>query len=404
MSSYVFVTDDEEFERRARQALNLTNGEIRRLSTEQLSADPGASLARLTEHGGRTTRVLGLGPGLPPEVVLRIAERVDELHPDVTLLLVVDERWDATLLERAMQAGIRDVVPTDSDEGMLASSLHRAAQLARRRGQILGQDRDGPTSRVLIVLSPKGGSGKTAVATNLATGLAQTLPNEVVLVDLDLAFGDVASALGMVPEHSVATAARSIGDMDLTALKVFLTPHQSGLLTLCAPEDPSEGDAVQPRAVAELISALSVSFPFVVVDTSAGISEHTLATLEFATDLVLVCTMDVASIRSLTKLVVALDELGHTQQPRTFVLNRASSRVGLSTTDIERTVGLPAAVAVPSHRSIPLSMNRGQPLVTAKMRSPARRPLAELSEHFLELVAEQPRSLSTLFVSRPKGA
>jgi pilus assembly protein CpaE len=384
MSTYVFVTDDDAFERRARQALNLANGDIRRLPTRDLAADPGATVGRLVDHQGRPSDVLALGPGLPPEVVLRIAERVDELHPQVTVLLVVDERWEAGLLERAMKAGIRDVVNTRMDEASLAAAFHRAAQVAVRRASTLGSDPGRRASRVIAVLSPKGGSGKTTIATNLAAGLASRAPNDVVLADLDLTFGDVASALGIVPEHSVATAVRSLSQTDPSGLTVFLTPHRTGLLALCAPDDPAEGERVPPQDAAQLLALLGARFPYVVVDTAAGITEHTLAALESATDLLMLCTMDVASIRGLSKLVHTLDVLGYDQQTRHFVLNRASSRVGLDAADIERTVGLPIRAAVPSHRTVPLSMNHGQPLVSSRLRSPARRPLLELSERFLE--------------------
>jgi pilus assembly protein CpaE len=400
MSTYVFVTDDGEFERRARQALGLSNGDLRRLPTRELSADPGATVSRLIDHQGRTSDVLALGPGLSPEIVLRIAERVDELHPEVAIMLVVDESWDAVLLRRAMRAGVRDVVSTESDERALATSFHRAAQVALRRGTGHGGDRDGNGARVIVVLSPKGGSGKTTVTTNVAASLARTAPNEVVLVDLDLAFGDVASALGVVPEHSVATAVRSVDQMDPMALKVFLTPHQSGLLAMCAPDDPSQAEDIPPDDAAQLISLLSARFPYVIVDTPAGISEHTLAALEVATDVLPVCTMDVASIRSLSKIVVALDELGHTHQPRHFVLNRASSRVGLEADDIERTVGLPICAAIPSHRTVPLSMNQGEPLVTSRLRSPARRPLIELAARFLAEGAGTAEPAKPMFVAR----
>lgn len=404
MSTYVFITDDDAFERRARQALNLSNGDVRRLPTSDLAADPGATVTRLVDLQGRPSDVLALGPGLTPEVVLRIAERVDELHPRVTVVLVVDERWEAGLLERAMKAGIRDVVNTGMDEASLAAAFHRAAQVAIRRASTLGSAPGRRTSRVIAVLSPKGGSGKTTIATNLAAGLASTAPNDVVLADLDLTFGDVASALGVVPEHSVATAVRSLSQTDPAGLNVFLTPHRTGVLALCAPDDPAEGERVPPQDASQLLSLLSARFPYVIADTPAGITEHTLAAMEMATDLLMLCTMDVASIRGLAKLVHTLDVLGYDHQTRHFVLNRSSSRVGLDAADIERTVGLPICAAVPSHRTVPLSMNHGQPLVASRIRSPARRPLQELAGRFLMPdTAEPARSGQPAFTARRAG-
>ena len=91
---------------------------------------------------------------------------------------------------------------------------------------------------MVSVVSPKGGVGKTTVATNLAVGLAQRVPNSTVLVDLDVQFGDVASALDLEPEHFLADAVHATAKRDSMVLKTFLTQHRSGLYVICAPARP----------------------------------------------------------------------------------------------------------------------------------------------------------------------
>jgi pilus assembly protein CpaE len=128
---------------------------------------------------------------------------------------------------------------------------------------------------------------------------------------------------------------------------------------------------------------LADEFRYVVMDTGAGLDEHTLAAMEASTDIVLVCGTDVASARGVRKALDTFDLLGFTTQRRHFTLNRADARVGLSTDDIEGTVGMAISVSIPSSRAVPLSMNQGIPLLEGAQKSPVSRPLGELVNRFV---------------------
>jgi len=162
-------------------------------------------------------------------------------------------------------------------------------------------------------------------------------------------------------------------------MKVFLSPHESGLYAMCAPDSPIEGDSVTYEDGARAIRLLGAEFPVVVVDTAAGLDASTLAAVEMSTDVVFVCTTDVASVRALRKELDALDGLGMMNHLPHFVLNRADARVGLDRGDIESVVGLRVDVAVPSSRAVPLSLNQGQPIALSQPRSPIAKPLRALA-------------------------
>jgi pilus assembly protein CpaE len=261
---------------------------------------------------------------------------------------------------------------------------------ARRRHNLVGDLNDAePTGRIISVLSPKGGSGKTTVASNLAVGLALTEPDQAAIIDLDLQFGDVATALGLTPTHTLVDALRAPGTAEGMALKSFLSPHHSDLWALCGPESPAEGEEVSPEQAKAVVETLAEQFRYVVVDTSAGLTEHTLSVLEASTDLVLVCAMDVTSVRSLRKLIAALEQLGMTRARRHLVINRADSKVGLDLRDVEATLGLPVDVSVSSSRTIPLSLNQGLPVVASEPRSAVARQFTQLVDRFAEQPAEQ---------------
>jgi pilus assembly protein CpaE len=391
---YLLATSDPAFENRVRQVLGAQNGDVRRLGEELLALNPVQAVAAVGSDPATAPDVVTLGPGLDAAVALDLARRFDERHPEINVVLIAQPT--SALLRSALQAGVRDVVADDAPDDELRQALHRAqVTAARRRANLTGAADPGSVSRLITVVSPKGGSGKTSVAVNLAAALATTAPGEVVLVDLDLSFGDVATALRLMPEHSMADAVHNlktpevIGDAlgdamgDAIGVKATLTPHQSQLYALCAPEAPEIGERITPVETKAILRLLSSAFRYVICDTSAGLDDHTLGAVELATDLIAVCTMDVPSVRSCRKLLVTLDHVGMTDARRLLVLNRADARVGLEAGDIESTVGMPVEVAVPSSRLMPLAMNRGEPIVLSDPKAPVARQLRSLADRFV---------------------
>lgn len=219
--------------------------------------------------------------------------------------------------------------------------------------------------RIVTILSPKGGSGKTSVATNLAVGLAARNPRQVVLVDLDLQFGDVANVLRLSPTSTIGDIARK-WPVDSANLKLGLTIHPSGMYTLCAPLDPADADEVQSEHATGIISALHHSFKYVIVDTDPGLSERVLSALDVSTDMVLICATEIPSIRGLQKALKALDVVGLTDARRHFLLNRADLKVGVEVADIERSIGRKVDVSLPDSIDMVRATNDGIPIMESR--------------------------------------
>jgi pilus assembly protein CpaE len=391
MSRVALVTDDLDVERRILQGLG--SDRYRDLVTthpDLVSARPADAATRLAQTGAD---VVVLAPRMDVLSALAIAELVDRTDSTATAIVVAEP--SAEVFELAMQAGIRAVLAPDADPARFREAIERSLELADRRREVVIDLRDSalaahaelPTGRVISILAPKGGSGKTTMATNLATGLARYVPDGVALVDLDLQFGDVADALRLDPARTIGDIRGRAQHLDSAELKMLTTRHDSGVFALCAPEDPATGEEVGPDDVAAAISVLSADMPYVVIDTAAGIDEASLTAIEMSTDLVVLASNDVPSIRNLRKLLLTLDRLGMTKPARHLVLNRAGSKVGIDLTDVEATLGLKVAVAVPSSRAITLSTNHGNPIVCADPKNPAARAMNELVARFTDIPA-----------------
>jgi pilus assembly protein CpaE len=386
----LLATEEAGWESRVRASYGDTlNGELRCWDMASDGVGDAAGMLRAIEDHG--ARVVALGPGLESDAALDAAAALDRARPDLCVLLVAEPTPD--LYRKALRVGVRDIVDPAAELDEVRAAFDAAIETAERRVQ--QSDLETDTRRTIAVVSPKGGAGKTAVSSNLTIGLAAIAHGDVVVVDLDVQFGDVANALRLSPEGTIADAVRVGESLDITTLKAFLTPHPSGAFALCAPISPADADVVGAEDVVRILRLLADEFSYVVLDTGAGLDEHTLAAMEAATDIVLVCGTDVASARGVRKEIDAFDLLGFTTQRRHLVLNRADARVGLDAGDIEATVGMDISVAVPSSRSVPLSMNQGIPLLEGAQKSPVSRSLGELVNRFAEAPAGKDPAATT---------
>ncbi len=374
MSRLLLATNESSWEDRVRESFEHTlNGELKSWGPADLAGENSAMLRAIEDHGAG---VVALGPGLDSDAALHAAAALDRECPELCVLLVAEPTPE--LYRMALRVGVRDIVDPTADLADVRAAFDAAIDTAARRQVRASAPMRTETRRTIAVVSPKGGAGKTAIASNLAVGLATAAPGETVIIDLDVQFGDVGNALRLAPEHTIADAVRAGDALDATTLKAFLTGHPSGVYVLCAPESPADADLIGTDDVSRILLLLQDVFRFVIIDTGAGLDEHTLAAMEHASDIVLVAGTDVASARAVRKEVDAFDLLGLTTQRRHLVLNRADARVGLSADDIEGTVGLEISVSIPSSRAVPLSMNQGIPVLEGAQKSPVSRSLGEL--------------------------
>ncbi|MDQ0619798.1 AAA family ATPase [Arthrobacter globiformis] len=379
MSRFVLITPSADFDSRLRQAVaGGLQGGVQTFFTTILPAGPYDLFAQLNQE---QPEVLILGPDLPVEEALRLATVLDVQVPHLMVLLVSEP--DPALILQAMRAGVRDVLSPSADPAHLRVLLERACQSSANRHRV---EQQGPVENqkgaVIGVFSPKGGVGKTTIATNLAVGLGKLAPMSVVLVDLDLQFGDVASGLYLNPEHTVTDAVSPAASQDTLVLKAFLTVHPASIYALCAPVSPVEADYITPDQIARLLEQLAEEFQYVVIDTAPGLPEIGLAAMEACSDVVWVSAMDIPSVRGLRSGMDILRQLEILPAGRHVVLNMADSKCGLTVQDIESTIGAPVDVSVPRSRAVALSTNRGMPVLLDAKKDPAAKGLSQLVDRF----------------------
>jgi pilus assembly protein CpaE len=295
---------------------------------------------------------------------LLLLDAVSRQDPDLTVV-VLGHGSPNGFLRRAFEAGADDIVMLPASREQVRFEIHKL--LARKQGV----DQAGAASdhsRLVCILGPKGGTGKTLTSSNLAVSLAQR-GDTVALVDLDLQFGDVALCLGLPPEKTVYDLAQSPGALDYDKLDAFLATHSSGVRTLIAPRRPDQASAVGAELLREVYSILRNHFDWVVIDTPPGFTAEVITSIDSSTDVVMVGMLDSLSLKN-TKLGLETLELMKYDPDRIYLLlNRAHSRVGISQSDVEAVLGRTPDVFIPSDREIPRTVNEGIPIVVARPQS-----------------------------------
>ena len=277
-------------------------------------------------------------------------------HTQAPIVLLASGEATA-LLEDALDADVADVLLLPQLTENVVFAIRKAAHAGRRAKARTGRD-----GRIVTVFCPKGGTGKTVMATNLST-FAKYAGKRTLLLDLDLQFGDAAIMLGIEPDKTIQDLVTAPGELDPEKLAGYTTRHASGLDVLPAPVRPEDAELVTEQKLTRLLEVAKQSYDAIVVDTSPFFHGPMLATLDRTDELLLLCGLDVPTIKNVRLSIQTLELLSFPPERIRVVLNRANSNVGMKRSEVEAALETKVRFEIPSDRAVPLAVNRGNPAV-----------------------------------------
>jgi pilus assembly protein CpaE len=390
-----------------------------------VAQDPGLSSQRVAAHlpdgGGFTVAeyVTGLFP--PSEAMqssdadllviaangesddaLALVEWWSSHHPGRPVVVFCEGSPNG-FVARAFAAGVDDLLvlePGSEISPATQQQIRFTLQKAVARRTAPAEVTSG-LGRLICTLGPKGGIGKTLTSSNLAVALAEA-GKRVVLVDLDLQFGDLALALGLTPDVTIYDLVTAGGSLDAEKLEAYLTPHPSGLRVLLAPVRPDQAGAVSIEFLRDVYALLRGRFDYVVVDTPPGFTPEVITSIDASTDVCMIGCLDALSLKNTKLGLETLELMGYDQSKVKILLNRADSSVGITHSDVLTIIGRAPDVLVPSNREVTRSINEGTPIVSQR-RSEASKAFRALAELYTAAESENGKRAKRSLLGRSRG-
>ena len=303
------------------------------------------------------------------------------LSPAIILIVTPGEM---PFVQQALFAGARGFLLKPFTHQQLTDSLRQTYTILMQQRQsvgsnVLSQPHE-ESAEIVVLFSPKGGVGRTSIATNLAIALHQETRKSVTLVDGDLRFGDVDIAVNLMARKSVADLLAYVNELEAPLIDSVLTEHSSGIRVLLAPPyfDPAL-EADEGRLAHVIKSLASVQSGYVIVDAPADLGESTLNLLDIARRVLLVTTASVASLRATKRFLELARKMDYPDNKIALVISNYRKE-DIALDDVERHLNWAVSAAVPSDSAMmALALNQGQPIVARDRNHPISKSILKLA-------------------------
>ena len=323
----------------------------------------------------------------------------------ITPVLVVAPAHDVEARIAFLEAGADDVIDGRFSHSELEG---RAMALLIRSGKVKPDVVAGTGGAELVAFfSPKGGVGTTSLAVNTAvllaggggsaptarSGIEVPVPtSRVLLIDLDLQFGQVATHLNLVPRYDIGglvTDDQAMADPEL--IRTYLTTHSSGLTVLAAPTRPEADFRVTLDHLQRILDLLRPSFDHIIVDLGSRLDPRALWVLEQADAHAFVLFPEIAALRAMSLLMAFLAETTPLHSRAVIVVNHVFPKELLKTRDVENLLRAKPAAEIP-YTGVEMirSVNEGVPLVIGHPASPAALALRQVAQAVIGIERAQP--------------
>ncbi len=299
-------------------------------------------------------------------------------------VVILSVQSDPSYMRRAMLAGARDFLTKPPMIDELTDAVRRAGAMAHEErkkavptfqamqaeGMPASSGMSATQGKIIVVYSPKGGTGRTTVAVNLAIALHEN-ENKVALVDGNLQYGDIAVFLNEQGKNTVLDLAPRVDELDPDIVQeVMVNNRASGIDLLAAPPRPEMADKISGEQFSKLLTYLRQIYHFIIVDTASQLTEAVQAALDVSDLIVLVTTQDIPSIKNSNLFLALADASGIKRNRVMFIMNRFDKRIAITPERVGESLHQEIVQAIPLDEKVASnSVNRGVPFLLDSNRS-----------------------------------
>lgn len=320
-------------------------------------------------------------------------------------VVILSVQSDQNYMRRAMLAGARDFLtkPPMGDE--LISAIRRAGEMAQIEKEKVARVQQvapvaglpgsgvvygGKRGKIVVVYSPKGGTGCTTLAVNLALSL-KNADTRVALVDGNLQFGDVAVFVNEQGKNTVLDLAPRADELDAEIVEEVMVKHSAtGLHILAAPNRPEYADKVSSTQFSSMLEYLTQLYEYIIVDTAPYLTDLTLATIDISDVIILVTTQDIPAIKNSRLFLDLLNNLGVQRDRVMFVMNRFDKKSNITAERVADNLKQEIALVIPTDEPTAVkAVNRGVPFVLDNKNQPIARGVSALADTLRTKITSQ---------------
>jgi pilus assembly protein CpaE len=293
---------------------------------------------------------------------------------NAVMILITDER-DMDTFAMAMECGIGKILTADMESSSIRDSIVVEIEKSNSRG--MDTEERHYDSKVISVFGTKGGAGKTTVAVNLAVALRQER-KKVLLMDLDLQFGDVGVFLDIPRSDTIADLVEE-GDFNAYAISSFLYRHSTGVNVLCAPNSPELAEIVKPEHIGQIVNALKKSLDYIIIDLGPILDECALQALDLSDTIYFVTNPEISTLKNTKICMNVLNTLNYGKKVK-FILNKDGDSY-VKRKDMESALDTDMVLDIPNEpKNTIAAINQGVPIVLSNSKSKVSKAIVKFAK------------------------
>ena len=321
------------------------------------------------------------------------AKKIVQAAPYIGVILTGTAE-NLQIIRNSMQVGASDFLAMPVSKARLQESITNLFNIKQQQKKHFI---DYPISvprrepKVIAVFSSKGGVGKTVISTNIAVALKELTHEDVLLIDLDLQFGDVADLLNITPKISIKNLVEDKINLESNEIDKYLIPHESGIQILAAPEKPEDADLIEVNDIKDLMQLFKKSFDYIVIDLPPLFNQVTLGAIELADHVFLVSTMEIPTLRNIKGGLEILRRLEYPEGKITLIVNRFDARREINGSDINKFLNVSEIYYIDDNPElVSSSINLGEPIVSRNKETPVARQIINLAKTLIDYMTKPP--------------
>ena len=325
---------------------------------------------------------------LGAESFLDVIDDLGDQLPDIAIVAIIPSD-DPIIAQQVMLAGARAFLIHPFTQVNLLSVLRRVRDVERRRGRRFAETSLGAASdlqelKILAVYSPRGGTGCTTIATNLAISIHEESSQRVLLVGGKLFFGHLGVVLNIRTNNTIADLIPHSNNLDEALVNDVVFRHASGIHVLLDPFDIQIAQGIRPQDLYSIMNGIQSFFDTIIVDIGTTLNDNTVTIMDMADRILVVTTPDLASLHDTTRFTQITKSLAYPQEKLQFILNRTDMEGAVRTKDVLPVVNKGYFSIPEGGPNVIRSINRGIPLILRYPRNPTSRALKKLAQQIVQ--------------------